>query len=292
MQSQLFNPMPVIHSNLSSQSVPTTKRRGSEFAATAALSPPKPQYTRGGRTASTSQPPIRGELYGQPAAKTTAKSEKDKGFEPPRMTRTPWFKVASSYFSGFSFFSRKKHSNAARVEMNEKEKKTPRNGVVAGTGHQGHGHIGAAKGRSGSISNMTRNSFASQTAQEPRSSNDPFSAYRMSPGAIARGAIMENRNAVSGISQSVSSQSLATEESGLGNSHQLVASQDQFRHTPFPSPPAFHVMMDLPEQEGSEPTDIRIVSRFAEIYGKSPSVGADFDVQESYSTASVNEHYC
>ncbi|KAF4495521.1 hypothetical protein FAGAP_8343 [Fusarium agapanthi] len=48
---------------------------------------------------------------------------------------------------------------------------------------------------------MTRNSPASQTTQEPRSSNDLFSADRMNPGAIARGAMIENRNAVSEISQ-------------------------------------------------------------------------------------------
>jgi len=122
MQSQLFNPMPVIHSNLSTQSLPTTERRGSESAATAALSPPKPQYTHGGRTASTSQLPIKGELYAQPAAKATAESKKGKGLEPPRMTSTPSPNVATSSFSRFPFFSRKKHANGTQAEKNEKEK--------------------------------------------------------------------------------------------------------------------------------------------------------------------------
>ncbi|KAF5700414.1 hypothetical protein FGLOB1_10792 [Fusarium globosum] len=279
--------MPVIHSNLSAQSLPSAERRGSEFATTAVVPPPKPQHNYGSRIASASQPLVKGKLFAQLAVNTTTESKRYRRLKPTRTTPTPSFEETGSYFSGFSFLSRKKGSNAAQVEKNEKEMKTLRNGVVAGTGHQGYGQIGAAKRRSGSISNMTRNPFASQTAQEPRSSNDPFSAYRMSPEAIARGAIMENRNAVSKISQSVSSQSLATEESSLGNSHPLVASQDQFRHTPFPSPPAFHAMMDLPEQEGSEPMDIRIVSRFAEIYGKSPSVGGTSELLLSPTSSSV-----
>ncbi|KAF5975323.1 hypothetical protein FBULB1_7434 [Fusarium bulbicola] len=236
MQSQLFNPMPVIHSNLSTQSLPTTERRGSESAATAALSPPKPQYSHGGRTASTSQLPIRGELYAQSAPKTTAESKKGKGLEPPRTTRTPSPNVATSSFSRFPFFSRKKHANVTQAEKNEKEKKTIRKGPVAGTGHEGYGRIGASKRRSGSISNMTRNSPGSQTTQEPRSSNDSFFADRVNPVVIAGGAVIENRNASSEISRSVSSQSLATEESRFGSTQSLATSQDQPRNTLWPSP--------------------------------------------------------
>ncbi|KAF5978977.1 hypothetical protein FBULB1_5914 [Fusarium bulbicola] len=116
MHSQLFSPMPVIHSNLSTRSVPTSKRRGSESAATAALTPSKPQYTHGGRTAATSQLPIRGESYAQPAAKTEAESKKGKGLEPPQEKRTLSPRVAISSFSRFPFFSRKKHANGTQVE--------------------------------------------------------------------------------------------------------------------------------------------------------------------------------
>ncbi|KAG5813647.1 hypothetical protein H9Q74_007836 [Fusarium xylarioides] len=260
MQSQLFNPMPVIHSNLSTQSLPTTERRGSESAATAALSPPKPQYTHGGRTASTSQLPIRGEVYAQPAAKTTTESKKGKGLEPPRMTRTPSPNVATSSFSRFPFFSRKKHTNGTQAENNEKEKKTLRKGPVAGTGHEGYGRIGASKRRSGSISNMTRNSPGSQTTQEPRSSNDSFFADRVNPVVIAGGAVIENRNASSEISRSVSSQSLATEESRFGSTQSLAASQDQPRNTLWPSPmsrtphPAFGARRPSESSDSEGPT--------------------------------------
>lgn len=260
MQSQLFNPMPVIHSNLSTQSLPTTERRGSESAATAALSPPKPQYTHGGRTASTSQLPIKGELYAQPAAKATAESKKGKGLEPPRMTSTPSPNVATSSFSRFPFFSRKKHANGTLAEKNEKEKKILRKGPVAGTGHEGYGRIGASKRRSGSISNMTRNSPGSQTTQEPRSSNDSFFADRVNPVVIAGGAIIENRNASSEISRSVSSQSLATEESRFGSSQSLATSHDQPRNTLWPSPmsrtphPAFGARRPSESSDSEGPT--------------------------------------
>ncbi|VZH90031.1 unnamed protein product [Fusarium fujikuroi] len=260
MQSQLFNPMPVIHSNLSTQSLPSTERRGSESANTTALSPPKPQYTHGGRTASTSQLPIRGELYAQPAAKATAEPKKGKGLEPPRMTRTPSPNVATTSISRFPFFSRKKHANGAQAEKNEKEKKTLRKGPVAGTGHEGYGRIGASKRRSGSISNMTRNSPGSQTTQEPRSSNDSFFADRVNPVVIAGGAVIENRNASSEISRSVSSQSLATQESRFGSTQSLAASQDQPRNTLWPSPmlrtphPAFGARRPSESSDSEGPT--------------------------------------
>ncbi|KAF9766237.1 hypothetical protein IL306_001380 [Fusarium sp. DS 682] len=260
MQSQLFNPMPVIHSNLSTQSLPATERRGSESAVSGALSPPKPQYTHGGRTASTSQLPTKGELYAQPGAKSTANSKKGKGLEPPPMTSTPSPNVASSTFSRFPFFSRKKHANAAQAEKNEKEKKTLRKGPVAGTGHEGYGRVGAAKRRSGSISNMTRNSPASQTTQEPRSSNDSFFADRVNPVVIAGGEIIENRNASSEISRNVSSQSLATEDSRFGSSQSLAASQQQPRNTLWPSPmsrtphPAFGARRPSESSDSEGPT--------------------------------------
>ncbi|KAF4344267.1 hypothetical protein FBEOM_1661 [Fusarium beomiforme] len=260
MQSQLFNPMPVIHSNLSTQSLPATERRGSESAASGALSPPKPQYTHGGRTASTSQLPIKGETYAQSRAKVTADSKKGKGLEPPRMTSTPSPNVASSSFSRFPFFGRKKHANAEQAEKNEKEKKTLRKGPVAGTGHEGYGRVGAAKRRSGSISNMMRNSPANQTTQEPRSSNDSFFADRVNPVVIAGGEIIENRNTSSEISRNASSQSLATMDSRLGSSQSLAGSSQQPRNTLWPSPmsrpqhPAFGARRPSESSDSEGPT--------------------------------------
>ncbi|PCD21956.1 hypothetical protein AU210_015759 [Fusarium oxysporum f. sp. radicis-cucumerinum] len=171
IESQLFNPVLVIHSNLSFQSLLKIERRGGESAATADLSPPTPQYSYGGRTASTSQLPVKGELYAQPTAKATVESKNGKGLG---MTCTSSSKVATSSFSHFPFFSRKKHPSVTQDENNDKKKKTLQKGPVAGIGHKAYGLISVSKGRSGSISNTTRNSPGSQATQEPRCRNDSF----------------------------------------------------------------------------------------------------------------------
>ncbi|KAI8406222.1 hypothetical protein FOFC_13691 [Fusarium oxysporum] len=238
LQFQLFDPTPVIYSNLSPKSLLETESRGRKPTTTTTLSSPKPQYTHGDRTTSTSQLPIKGELYAQPAAKATAKSQKGKGLKPSRMTRTPNPSVATSSFSRFPFFNRKKHANGTHAEKNVKEKKTLHKGSVAGIGHEGYERIGAAERCSGRISNTTRNSSGSQTTQEPSSSNNSFFEDYFDPAVIAGGAIIESRNASSEISRSVSSQSLATEESRIGSLQLLVDSQYQsspMSHTPHPA---------------------------------------------------------
>ncbi|KAK2470863.1 hypothetical protein H9L39_17094 [Fusarium oxysporum f. sp. albedinis] len=223
-----------MYSNLSIQSLPATERCGMESAATATLSPPKPQFTHGGRTATTLQLPIKGESHAEPAAKAIAESKKGKGLEPPRITRTPSPNVASSSFSHFAFFSRKKHTNGTLAENNEKEKKTLGKGPAAGTGHESHGRIDAAEGRSGGISSMTRNSHDDQTTRVPNSSNSSFAEDRIN--LIAGGAIVKNRNASSEVFRSVSSQNLATKESRFGISLSLIAFQDQPQNISWSSP--------------------------------------------------------
>ncbi|KAF6513118.1 hypothetical protein HZS61_007376 [Fusarium oxysporum f. sp. conglutinans] len=223
-----------MYSNLSIQSLPATERCGMESAATATLSPPKPQFTHGGRTATTLQLPIKGESHAEPAAKAIAESKKGKGLEPPRITRTPSPNVATSSFSHFAFFSRKKHTNGTLAENNEKEKKTLGKGPAAGTGHESHGRIDAAEGRSGGISSMTRNSHDDQTTRVPNSSNSSFAEDRIN--LIAGGAIVKNRNASSEVFRSVSSQNLATKESRFGISLSLIAFQDQPQNISWSSP--------------------------------------------------------
>ncbi|EGU73595.1 hypothetical protein FOXB_15893 [Fusarium oxysporum f. sp. conglutinans Fo5176] len=249
MQSQLFDLTPVMYSNLSIQSLPATERCGMESAATATLSPPKPQFTHGGRTATTLQLPIKGESHAEPAAKAIAESKKGKGLEPPRITRTPSPNVATSSFSHFAFFSRKKHTNGTLAENNEKEKKTLGKGPAAGTGHESHGRIDAAEGRSGGISSMTRNSHDDQTTRVPNSSNSSFAEDRIN--LIAGGAIVKNRNASSEVFRSKVSASVEPVEN---------------------KPLDFYAMKDSSDQEDSEPMDDQNVLRFAEVYRKSPSV--------------------
>ncbi|KAG6988813.1 hypothetical protein FocnCong_v001842 [Fusarium oxysporum f. sp. conglutinans] len=195
LQFQPFDPTPVIYSSLSPISLPETESRGRKPTTTTTLSSPKPQYTHGDRTTSNSQLPIKGEF-------------------------------------------RKKHANGAHAEKNVKEKKTLHKGSVAGIGHEGYERIGAAERCSGRISNTTRNSPGSQTTQEPSSSSNSFSEDNFDPAVIAGSAIIESRNASSEISRSVSSQSLATEESRIGSLRLLVDSQYQsspMSRTPYPA---------------------------------------------------------
>jgi hypothetical protein len=141
------------------------------------------------------------------------------------MTRTPNPSVATSSFSRFSFFNRRKHANGTHAEKNVKEKQTLHKGSVAGIGHEGYERIGAAERCSGRISNTTRNSSGSQTTQEPSSSNNSFFEDYFDPAVIAGGAVIKSRNTSSKISRSVSSQSLATGESRIGSLQLLVDSQ-------------------------------------------------------------------
>ncbi|KAF4468085.1 hypothetical protein FALBO_5039 [Fusarium albosuccineum] len=237
MQSQLFNPMPVIHSNLSTQSLPT-ERRGSESGVSGALSPPKPQISHGNRTGSTSQLPIRGEPSSRPGVKVAPESKKSKTTEQPRVTRTPSPNVTSS-FSRFTFFSRKKTTDATQAEKKDKDKKVIRKGPAAGTGHEGYGRVGAAKRRSGSISNLVRGPPASQSSsQETLTSNDSFLSDRVNPVVIAGGEVVENRNPSSELSRTESSQSLASEQPKLGSSQTMPSSHQNPRNTLWPSPMA------------------------------------------------------
>ncbi|KAH6889890.1 hypothetical protein B0T10DRAFT_572046 [Thelonectria olida] len=199
IQSQLFTPVPVIHSNLSTQSLPT-ERRGSESGASISLPRTNP--------------------------KKTSSTEK------ARPIRTPSPNVTST-FSRFAFFGRKKAPvDAAPAEKKEKEKKkTLRKGPVAGTGHEGYGRVGGIRRRSSSIS-VTRASPGAHSSQETVSSNDPFFAERMNPVIIAGGEVVENRNTSSELSRNESDQSLA--QSQPKQSSDSLSSQP--RHTLWPSP--------------------------------------------------------
>ncbi|EGU71893.1 hypothetical protein FOXB_17600, partial [Fusarium oxysporum f. sp. conglutinans Fo5176] len=195
--------------------------------------------------------PSKGESHAEPAAKAIAESKKGKGLEPPRITRTPSPNVATSSSSRFPFFSRKKHANGTQAEKNEKEKKTLRKGPIVGTGHESHGRIDAAEGRSGGVSSMTRNSPDDQTTRVPNSSNSSFAEDWIN--LIAGGAIIKNRNASS---------------EDFRRSEKVSASVEPVEKKPLD----FYAMKNSSDQEDSEPMDVQNVLRFAEVYGKSPSV--------------------
>ncbi|KAK0392073.1 hypothetical protein NLU13_1571 [Sarocladium strictum] len=228
MQSQLFDPVPVVHSNLSSASLPS-ERRGSDASAPSSLprSVTSPSAQRPGTTRRTSMQREKSTVTttagsGRPPA-TTA--------EPVRALRTPSPNTSSSFNARFPFFGRKKPSVDAKEAEKEGRKKTLRKGPAAGTGHEGYGRLGHVRRRSGA-----RGASDSLSSQESLT-EDPFLADRMSPVIIAGGAVIENRNVSSELNRNDSSQSPALgrpslESRGTSASN---ASSNHARTTMWPS---------------------------------------------------------
>ncbi|VTT78616.1 unnamed protein product [Fusarium fujikuroi] len=238
MQSELLNSMPVIHSNISSRSVPTTERCGSESAATAILSPPKPQYTHGGRTASTSKLPIRGELYGQPPAKTTAETKKDKGLEPPRMTRIPSPNMTASSFSRLPFFRRMKHANGTQAE-----------------GAQPSNTSGYA------LSAMASFDTSVMSVESHFELQREISHGAKSSHPAPKNLIKTPRK------WNLFERSVQAQQPKNGEKFSATVKPVEKKAL------TFSAMIGSSEQEDSESMDIQDVLRFAEVYGKSPNVG-------------------
>jgi hypothetical protein len=200
MQSQLFDPVPVVHSNLSSASLPT-ERRGSDAGAPSSLprSVTSPPAQRSGATRRTSM------LRDEPSSSvsTTVKRAPTTAAEPARPIRTPSPNVSSSSKSRFPFFGRKKSSVDSKEPEKEVKKRALRKGPAAGTGHEGYGRLGHVRRRSGA-----RGASDSLSSQESLT-EDPFLADRMSPVIIAGGEVIENRNTSPELPRNGSNQTLA-----------------------------------------------------------------------------------
>jgi hypothetical protein len=212
LHSQLFGPLPIIHSNLSSTSL-HSERRGSESLPASSL--PRSATPSGQlRNASASHLPLTRE--------TSATSE--SAASPPKLTkvssstsipvsRTPSPVVTSTSSSRFPFFGRKKRNPEEPSKAEKKEsKKLTRKGPAAGTGHEGYGRIGAIRRRSGSLGNFMR-APEPLSSQESLVSNDNFLAERLNPVVIAGGEIIENRNTSVDLGRVNSNQSLALSQS-------------------------------------------------------------------------------
>lgn len=256
IQSQLFSPLPIIHSNLSTNSLPY-ERRGSEPSITQSSLPKSSgQFYRSDRNASTSRLPIGGDsaLKSQNVTAADAKKPPTKT-EPPRTVRTPSPHIGSTFNSRFLFFGRKKTVDVAQVEKDKN--KAVRKGPAAGTGHEGYGRPGAIRRRSGSINNFSRGSPGSQSSQDSLASHDPFLADRINPVIIAGGEIIENRNTSSDLSRTESNQSISFDQpkrkydlpaaSHQGSRNTLWPSA--MERTPYP-PSAFRRPSDSSDSEG------------------------------------------
>ncbi|KAF7556627.1 hypothetical protein G7046_g6251 [Stylonectria norvegica] len=209
IQSQLFGPMPVIHSNLSSQFLPY-ERRGSEPNNLSSIPRTSTQLSQADRSASTSRLPVGGEPLSSSRTTTDLDNKKPTKIETPRLIRTP------------------------SPNRKKKEKKTLRKGPVAGTGHEGYGRLGAVRRRSGSTTNLARGSPGNQSFEESTGGHDPFLAERINPVIIAGGEIIENHNTSSDLSGSESYQSL-TYDLPKVNSEPSSTSNHGSRNTLWPS---------------------------------------------------------
>ncbi|KAK1529504.1 hypothetical protein CPAR01_11816 [Colletotrichum paranaense] len=231
LQSQLFGPLPIIHSNLSSSSLLGDKR-GPELQplsrSTTPLSyPDNPQQT--------SRLPVGREATPAPrSANAVDTKKKNDG----TVTRTP--SPGTSTFSRFPFFGRRSKT-APEVPQVDKKDKPARKGPAAGTGHEGYGRLGGLRRRSGSSStNLARPSLGPGSSQDSLSSNqptDPFLLERMNPVIISGGGLVDNRNNSVDLVRSESYQSLgyASEVSTTSSIGRSLAPSAIPRGGPHPS---------------------------------------------------------
>lgn len=179
LKSQLFDPVPVIQSNLRASRPSLGDRRGSASTSHSrkSSSPVKPA-----RNASM---PHQVDQINSVQPKETAKASRPQTAKSSSTTK-------SSSTSRFNFFGRRKASEDQ--EEKKETKKLARKGPAAGTGHEGYGKIGAVRRRSGG-SNLTYNYAGPQASQETiASGDDSFFADRMNPVIISGGGMIENQN--------------------------------------------------------------------------------------------------
>ena len=201
MHSQLWEPVPVVHSNLSSTSLPA-ERRGSESltrrssisrSTTPSGQPDRARPTNTRRPSGQDKASVRREGSGKEIAAT----KKDKT-EPTRPTRTPSPSVTTSFNSRFPFFGRKKSAPTTESTSTTAQDKQTRRGPAAGTGHEGYGRLGAIRRRSSVVFNAARGSVGLTSPQDNPGNmpqfTDPFLRERMNPVVISGGEVIENRN--------------------------------------------------------------------------------------------------
>ena len=231
MQSHLFDPVPVVHSNLSTSFLPNEKRGNEPIGpgSTTTISTTSPPVKRLGPTTRNSM--LRGPSN---TTETIAYTKKTTAniTEPSRAIRTPSPSVNSSSKTRFPFFSRKKPSMESKGLEKKEVIKPMRKGPAAGTGHEGYGRLGHIRRRS-----ANRGASDSLSSQESLA-EDPFLADRMSPVVIAGGEIVENRNASSELTRSDSSQNFVPGRTSTDSRSTNISnsSSNMARTTMWPSP--------------------------------------------------------
>ncbi|OAA55453.1 hypothetical protein ISF_07964 [Cordyceps fumosorosea ARSEF 2679] len=179
LKSQLFDPIPVIQSNLRGSRPGLGDRRGS---ASTSHSRKSSSPAKSSKNSSISQLPV--DPGSALASKETPASSRPQ-------TAKSTSSAKSSSTSRFNFFGRRKTSED--LEEKKDTRKLTRKGPAAGTGHEGYGKVGAVRRRSGGATN-TYNYAGPQASQETIASDDSFLANRMSPVIISGGEVVENMN--------------------------------------------------------------------------------------------------
>ncbi|OAA77265.1 Methyltransferase type 11 [Akanthomyces lecanii RCEF 1005] len=219
LKSQLFDPVPVIQSNLRGG---RGDSRGSESTSHSrkSSSPTKPT-----KNASISHLPV--DPFRAPVKENTTTSR-------PQTAKSS-SSAKSSSISRFNFFGRKKTSDDQ--EEKKETRKLARKGPAAGTGHEGYGKIGAPRRRSGGASH-TYNYAGPQASQETIASDDSFFADRMNPVVISGGGLVENRNRSFELSPTDSSTSQSfsrpSTESQLRHVHGVLQDQNKLQPSLLP----------------------------------------------------------
>ncbi|KAK1996175.1 hypothetical protein LX36DRAFT_127682 [Colletotrichum falcatum] len=234
LQSQLFGPWPVIHSNLSSTSL-LGDRRGPEpqnlsRSTTPLTYPDMPQQP--------SRLPVGREVTPAPQPLANTSETKKKKNEGRVITRTP--SPNTSTFSRFPFFGRRSKT-APEVPQVDKKDKPSRKGPAAGTGHEGYGRLGGVRRKSGSsTTNLARTNLGPGSSQDSLNSTQPTDTFlleRMNPVVISGGEIVENRNQSVDLCRSESNQSFgyASEVSTISSAGRGLSASANPRGRPHPS---------------------------------------------------------
>ncbi|KAH7309493.1 hypothetical protein B0I35DRAFT_82469 [Stachybotrys elegans] len=213
LHSQLSGFVPIVHSNLSTTSLPG-ERRGSE-----PVERPRPlgQSNLPPKNASTSHLPIsRDTASPSKNLKINTDLHPRGSLEKPTVTRTPSPNVSATSTGRFPFFRRRKTAPEDVTAEKKEKDRVVRKGPAAGTGHEGYGRVGAIRRRSGSISQLTRGA-PNASSQENQSPSDPFLAERLNPVVIAGGEIVDNRNPGSELSRTESNQSIPYGRPSIGS---------------------------------------------------------------------------
>ncbi|KAI0398151.1 hypothetical protein F5Y17DRAFT_215848 [Xylariaceae sp. FL0594] len=232
LYSQYGDPVPVIHSNISSASL--TERRHSGLLQPSLLPsiiPRTSQDRTGASRPSLSREATPAPRPGVPEPSHASRADSAKGSIPPSPN-------VPGFMARFPLFSRRTKSGSEATSVGKKKEKVSRKGPAAGTGHEGYGRIGAVKRRSSTTSNIQRGIAGPTSSSEslPSTLSDAFLLERINPVIIAGGEVVENQNIGSEMSRIESNQSTRWARPGLGSRNPSAASIPSNRQTLWPSP--------------------------------------------------------